>query len=148
MCLLAIYMSLEKCLFRFSLSLIMSHLFIFVFISILLSPNAVGKCTIFVPKVSADASFPLMGSHTDILPPALVARAGVRLEVRASLEQRRLLLLGAWRMRRGHFPKAEPGYGYQGKEMDAGAKTTDVCFKILLFRHNLLPKHNRIKQIQ
>ena len=114
----------------------------------LLSPNAVGKCTIFVPKVSADASFPLMGSHTDILPPALVARAGVRLEVRASLEQRRLLLLGAWRMRRGHFPKAEPGYGYQGKEMDAGAKTTDVCFKILLFRHNLLPKHNRIKQIQ
>ena len=55
----------------------------------LLSPNAVGKCAIFVPKVSADASFPLMGSHTDILPPALVVRGGVRLEVRASLEQRR-----------------------------------------------------------
>lgn len=45
------------------------------------------RCTIFVPEVSADASLPLMESHTDILQLALVARAGVRLEVHAPLEQ-------------------------------------------------------------
>ena len=49
-------------------------------------PKCIG-CTIFVPEVSTDASLPLMGSHTDILQPALVARDGVRLEVHAPLEQ-------------------------------------------------------------
>lgn len=43
----------------------------------------------------------------------------------------------------GHLPKAKAGRGYQRREADAGAKTTDVCFETRLFRCNLSPKNNR-----
>lgn len=85
-----------------------------------------------------------MESHTHVQQPAFVARDGGRLEA-LSLCSRGMLFLGAQRMRCWHFPKAEPGYGYQRREVDAGAKATDVYFKTLLFRHNLSPKQQQIK---
>lgn len=114
----------------------------------LLTPNAVGKMCHLCPRSvcwSLIASYGV--THTSCNQLLLPERVwGLRY---SSLWSRgRVLLLGARRMRCGHVPKTEPGYGYQRREMDAGAKTTDVYFKTLLFRHNLLLKHNRLKQIR
>lgn len=102
-----------------------------------LAPVAVGKVVHLFPDASAAASSrsvsfgPQARAHG---PPGLLPEPPGASGVSFPQAQRR---------KHGHLPKAKAGCGYQRREADAGAKTTDVCFETRLFRCNLSPKNNR-----